>query len=216
MKLPLSYYSNQDVLFLAQDLLGKVLFTEIEGEITAGIIVETEAYFGVKDKASHAYGGRRTDRTETLYSHGGVSYVYLCYGIHHLFNVVTSVEDDPHAVLIRAIEPLIGTEIMESRRNMPVSKAAISSGPGSAAKALGIDRSLNKKDLTGNEIWIEDHGIIYNPDEIITGPRIGVAYAQEDALLPWRFFVKNNRYVSKPNKVESDINNYNSQADRTD
>lgn len=84
MKLPRSYYADQDVLFLAQDLLGKILFTEINGNITAGIIVETEAYFGVQDKASHAYGGRRTDRTETLYSHGGVSYVYLCYGIHHL------------------------------------------------------------------------------------------------------------------------------------
>ncbi|GEJ44463.1 DNA-3-methyladenine glycosylase [Chryseobacterium sp. ON_d1] len=201
MKLPLSYYSNQDVLFLAKDLLGKVLFTEIDGETTAGIIVETEAYFGVKDKASHAYGGRRTDRTETLYSHGGVSYVYLCYGIHHLFNVVTSVEDEPHAVLVRAVEPLIGKEIMELRRNMPASKPSISAGPGSAAKALGIDRSFNRKKLTENEIWIEDHGIVYQPDEIISGPRIGVAYAEEDALLPWRFFVKGNKYVSKPNKV---------------
>ncbi|MGN7863926.1 DNA-3-methyladenine glycosylase [Chryseobacterium sp. 22458] len=201
MKLPLSYYADQDVLFLAQDLLGKVLFTEINGAVTAGIIVETEAYFGVKDKASHAYGGRRTDRTETLYSHGGVSYVYLCYGIHHLFNVVTSVEDEPHAVLIRAVEPLIGKETMEFRRSMPASRAAISSGPGSAAKALGIDRNFNKKDLTGNEIWIEDHGIRYDPDEIIAGPRIGVSYAQEDALLPWRFFVKGNKYVSKPNKA---------------
>lgn len=201
MKLPLSYYSNQDVLFLAQDLLGKVLFTEIDGNVTAGIIVETEAYFGVKDKASHAYGGRRTDRTETLYNHGGVSYVYLCYGIHHLFNVVTSGKDDPHAVLVRAIEPFMGKEIMELRRNMPASKAAISSGPGSAAKALGIDRSFNKKDLAGTEIWIEDHGIFYHPEEIMAGPRIGVAYAQEDALLPWRFFVKGNKYVSKPNKI---------------
>lgn len=201
MKLPRSYYSNQDVLFLAQDLLGKVLFTKINGETTAGIIVETEAYFGVKDKASHAYGGRRTDRTETLYSHGGVSYVYLCYGIHHLFNVVTSVQDDPHAVLVRAIEPLIGKESMELRRNMSASKPSISAGPGSAAKALGIDRTFNKKDLDGHEIWIEDHGISYPQSEIIAGPRIGVAYAQEDALLPWRFFVKGNKYVSKPNKV---------------
>ncbi|MDN3693135.1 DNA-3-methyladenine glycosylase [Chryseobacterium tructae] len=201
MKLPLTYYSNQDVLFLAQDLLGKVLFTKIDGEITAGIIVETEAYRGISDKASHAYGGRRTDRTETLYSHGGVSYVYLCYGIHHLFNVVTSVVDEPHAVLVRAIEPLIGSEIMEHRRNMPASKAAISSGPGSAAKALGIDRSFNKKDLQGHEIWIEDHGIRYTSDDIIAGSRIGVAYAQEDALLPWRFFVKGNKYVSKPNTL---------------
>lgn len=198
MKLPLSYYLNQDVIFLAKDLLGKILFTEVDGEITAGTIVETEAYFGVVDKASHAYEGRRTDRTETLYSKGGVSYVYLCYGIHHLFNVVTSVEDEPHAVLIRAVEPLIGQEMMEIRRKMPSTKAAISSGPGSAAKALGIDRNFNKKDLTENEIWIEDHGIRYTPEEIIAGPRIGVAYAQEDALLPWRFYVKGNQYVSKP------------------
>lgn len=198
MKLPLSYYLNQDVIFLAKNLLGKVLFTEINGDITAGIIVETEAYFGVIDKASHAYGGRRTGRTETLYTQGGVSYVYLCYGIHHLFNVVSSVEGEPHAVLVRAVEPLIGTEIMEFRRNMPASKPAISSGPGSAAKALGIDRSFNKKDLTGGEIWIEDHGIRYSPDDIVSGPRIGVAYAQEDALLPWRFYVRGNKYVSKP------------------
>jgi len=198
LKLPLPYYLNQDVIFLARDLLGKVLFTEINGNVTAGIIVETEAYFGVLDKASHAYGGRRTERTETLYSPGGVSYVYLCYGIHHLFNIVTSTEGEPHAVLIRAVEPLIGKEIMEFRRNMPASKTAISSGPGSAAKALGIDRSFNKKNLTDNEIWIEDHGIRYSDEEIVAGPRIGVAYAQEDALLPWRFYIKGNPYVSKP------------------
>jgi DNA-3-methyladenine glycosylase len=201
LKLPFSYYQNQDVIFLAKDLLGKVLFTEIDDKITAGVIVETEAYFGVLDKASHAYGGRRTDRTEILYHEGGISYVYLCYGIHHLFNIVTSVKDEPHAVLVRAVEPLEGKEIMELRRNMPFTKAAISSGPGSAAKALGIDRSFNKKDLSGEEIWIEDHGIRYTQDQIVSTPRVGVAYAQEDALLPWRFFVKDNKYVSKPNKV---------------
>lgn len=201
MKLEFSYYLNQDVIFLAKDLLGKVLFTNIEGEITAGIIVETEAYHGIQDKASHAYGGRRTNRTETLYSQGGISYVYLCYGIHNLFNIVSSVKGEPHAVLIRGIEPLIGKDIMEIRRNMAATKAAISSGPGSAAKALGIDRSFNKKDLTGEEIWIEDHGIQYTTDQIAATPRVGVAYAQEDALLPWRFFVKGNKYVSKPNKV---------------
>lgn len=201
MKLPFSYYLNQDVLFLAKDLLGKVLFTQINGEITAGIIVETEAYFGIQDKASHAYGGRRTNRTETLYQQGGVSYVYLCYGIHNLFNVVSSVEGEPHAVLIRAIEPLIGLEIMETRRKIAATKAAISSGPGSAAKALGIDRTFNEKELSGEEIWIEDHAIRYTTDQIAAVPRVGVAYAQEDALLPWRFFVKDNKYVSKPNKI---------------
>jgi len=201
LKLPVDYYLNEDVVWLAKDLLGKVLYTKINGEISAGIIVETEAYFGIKDKASHAYGGRRTNRTETMYAHGGVAYVYLCYGIHNLFNVVTSVKDDPHAVLIRAIEPLIGQGIIEERRNMPITKAAISSGPGSAAKALGIDRTFNLKDLSEDEVWIEDHQIRYLDEEIAAGPRVGVAYAKEHALLPWRFFVKGNKYVSKPNKV---------------
>lgn len=201
MKLPFSYYLNPDVIFLAKDLLGKVLFTQIDGVVTAGIIVETEAYFGVQDKASHAYGGRRTNRTETLYQQGGISYVYLCYGIHHLFNIVSSVEGEPHAILIRAIEPLIGLDAMETRRNIAASKAAISSGPGSAAKALGINHAFNEKELTGEEIWIEDHLIRYSPDQIAAVPRVGVAYAQEDALLPWRFFVIDNKYVSKPNKI---------------
>ncbi|WP_223713825.1 DNA-3-methyladenine glycosylase [Niabella beijingensis] len=200
MKLPSAYYLNPDVTFLARDLLGKVLFTRKGRAVTAGIIVETEAYFGVQDKASHAYGGRRTNRTEILYSPGGVAYVYLCYGMHYLFNIVSSFKDEPHAVLVRAVEPLIGKQIMERRRNMPATSAVISSGPGSAARALGIDGSFNKKKLTGQEIWIEDHNIRYTSDAIITTPRIGVAYALEDALLPWRFFVRDNKYVSKPNK----------------
>ncbi|MDN3585706.1 DNA-3-methyladenine glycosylase [Pedobacter aquatilis] len=201
MKLNREYFINQDAVLLAKDLLGKVLFTKIDKQVTAGVIVETEAYFGVKDKASHAYGGRRTNRTETMYSLGGVAYVYLCYGMHNLFNVVSSVKDEPHAILIRAIEPLIGIDIIEHRRNMPRTKPAISSGPGSAAKALGIDRSFNGKDLSGNKIWIEDYKINYMDSEIIAAPRVGIAYAQEHALLPWRFFIAGNKYVSKPNKV---------------
>ncbi|AZI27146.1 DNA-3-methyladenine glycosylase [Pedobacter sp. G11] len=201
MKLSRGYYLNEDVLHLAKDLLGKVLFTNVKGEVSAGIIVETEAYFGISDKASHAYGGRRTNRTETMFSEGGVAYVYLCYGMHNLFNVVSSKINDPHAILIRAIEPLIGKELMEERRKMVFAKPAISSGPGSAAKALGIDRSFNAKDLTGNEIWIEDHQISMDDNEIMAVPRVGIAYAQEHAALPWRFYIKGNKYVSKPNKV---------------
>jgi DNA-3-methyladenine glycosylase len=201
LKLSRGYYLNEDVLHLAKDLLGKVLFTNIQGEVSAGIIVETEAYFGISDKASHAYGGRRTNRTETMFSEGGVAYVYLCYGMHNLFNVVSSKINDPHAILIRAIEPLIGKELMEERRKMVFAKPAISSGPGSAAKALGIDRSFNAKDLTGNEIWIEDHQISIDDNEIMAVPRVGIAYAQEHAALPWRFYIKGNKYVSKPNKV---------------
>ncbi|MNK08363.1 3-methyladenine DNA glycosylase [compost metagenome] len=134
MKLQFSYYQNQDVIFLAKDLLGKILFTKIDGQITSGIIVETEAYFGIQDKASHSYNGRRTNRTEIMYTEGGISYVYLCYGIHHLFNIVTSIKGESHAVLIRAIEPLKGKDLMELRRNMPTSKSSITSGPGSAAR----------------------------------------------------------------------------------
>ena len=200
MKIDKAYYSNPDVLFLAKDLLGKVLVTRINGAVTSGIITETEAYAGVTDKASHAYGNRRTGRTEVMYRPGGVAYVYLCYGIHYLFNVVTSVKDEPHAVLIRAVEPLAGKAIIEKRRNRSIDKASVSSGPGSVSKALGIDLGLNSKDLTGNEIWIEDHGLRYDDNEIAATPRVGVDYAGEDALLPWRFFVKNSKYVSKPNR----------------
>ena len=201
MKLHLSYYRNEDVLYLAKDLLGKILYTRIGAEITAGIIVETEAYYGVADKASHAYGGKRTRRTHTMYQSGGISYVYLCYGMHHLFNIVTSVENEPHAVLVRAVEPFIGREIMEARRNMAFTRAAISSGPGSAAKALGIDRTFNAKDLTGEEIWIEDHGLQFEDTAIAKVPRVGISYAKEYAALPWRFFVIGNKYVSKPNAI---------------
>ncbi|TCD24722.1 DNA-3-methyladenine glycosylase [Pedobacter psychrodurus] len=201
MKLKEDYYLNEDVVSLAKDLLGKILYTRINNEITAGIIVETEGYFGIKDKASHAYGGRRTNRTETMYGSGGIAYVYLCYGMHNLFNIVSSKENDPHAVLIRGIEPLIGIDIIEQRRNMPHTKGAISAGPGSAAKALGIDKTFNAKNLTGDEIWIEDHAIRYQDEDIAATPRVGIAYAKEHALLPWRFFLKGNKYVSKPNKV---------------
>lgn len=195
MKLPLSYYLNTDVTFLAKDLLGKILFTHCDEGITAGIIVETEAYFGAEDKASHAYGGRRTSRTHIMYEQGGMAYVYLCYGIHHLFNVVTSVKDDPKCVLIRSVEPFLGLQLMEKRRKIPASHKSISSGPGSVAKSLGIDSSCNKKNLTGNDLWIEDHGISYSSEEISTAPRIGIAYAQEHADLPLRFFVTDSKFV---------------------
>jgi DNA-3-methyladenine glycosylase len=197
-KLPFSFYQNDDVNALALQLLGKRLFTRINGEVTGGIIVETEAYKGVEDKASHAYGGRFTDRTKVMYENGGLSYVYLCYGIHHLFNVVTGPAATPHAVLIRGLEPLTGLELMMERRGMSVLKPNITAGPGALAKALGIDRLLNAKDLTGEEIWIEDAVPGWNIAEAVTGPRIGVDYAGDHALLPWRYYVKGNKYVSKP------------------
>lgn len=197
-KLPFSFYLNTDVNSLARQLIGKMLFTQIDGEITAGIIVETEAYAGIEDKASHAYGGRLTDRTKTMYLKGGVSYVYLCYGIHNLFNVVTGPLNTPHAVLIRGVEPVIGTEIMLQRRGMTLLKPNLTAGPGALSKALGIDRTFNAKDLTGEEIWIED-GWDVDPESIVAAPRVGVGYAADHALLPWRYYIQGNRFVSKPN-----------------
>jgi DNA-3-methyladenine glycosylase len=199
-KLPYSFYQEEDVNQLAISLLGKQLFTLVEGELTGGTIVETEAYKGIIDKASHAYGGRLTDRTKVMYEPGGCSYVYLCYGIHHLFNVVTAGRHTPHAVLIRGLEPTVGLEIMLRRRKMTTLKPNLTAGPGALAKALAIDRTLNSKDLMGEEIWIEDNQIRYAPDEIAAVPRIGVAYADDHALLPWRYYVKGNPYVSKPNR----------------
>ncbi|RZJ82403.1 MAG: DNA-3-methyladenine glycosylase [Flavobacterium sp.] len=198
-KLPYSFYQQEDVISLAKQLLGKKLLTLIDGELTGGIIVETEAYNGILDKASHAYNGRYTPRTSTMYKAGGVSYVYLCYGIHHLFNVVTGIEGNPHAVLIRGLAPMDGLSTMLKRRNMQSLMPKITAGPGALAKALGIDKNLNSKDLLGNEIWIEDVGIQYLATEIISSPRVGIAYAEDHALLPWRFYIKGNQFVSKPN-----------------
>ena len=198
-KLPYSFYQQEDVTRLAAQLLGKQLFTFVDGELTGGTIVETEAYSGVIDKASHAYNGRFTPRTSTMYEAGGVSYVYLCYGIHYLFNVVTAAKNNPHAILIRGIEPVVGLPTMLARRNMQVLAPRLTAGPGALAKALGIDKKLNAKDLLGEEVWIEDNGISFSNDQIVASPRVGVDYAQEHALLPWRFYVKGNKFVSKPN-----------------
>ncbi|NRF38230.1 DNA-3-methyladenine glycosylase [Pedobacter foliorum] len=199
-KLPYSFYQNTDVNDLAVQLLGKLLFTRVNGELTGGMIVETEAYNGVDDKASHAYGGRFTDRTKVMYEEGGLSYVYLCYGIHHLFNVVTASKGTPHAVLIRGIEPFEGIDVMLRRRNMVSLKPNITAGPGALSKALGIDKCLNAKDLLGDEVWIEDNGLVFNEDQIVASARVGVDYAEDHALLPWRYYVKGNKFVSKPNK----------------
>lgn len=200
MKLPLSFYHSDDVVDISKRLLGKYLFTYIDGAVTGGYIVETEAYNGVIDRASHAFGNRLTPRTKTMFEQGGIAYVYLCYGIHEMFNVVTSVEGQPHAVLIRAINPTEGLDIMQFRRNMSVIKPTITSGPGSVAKALGISRQVNGISLQSDILWIEDRGMAFKDSEIAAAPRVGVDYAGDDALLPYRFYVKGNPYVSKPNK----------------
>jgi len=187
VKLPQEFYRREDVLQLSRELLGKVLCTRIDGELARVVITETEAYAGVADKASHAYGGRRTKRTEPMFAAGGAAYVYLCYGIHHLFNVVSNVENVPHAILIRAGKPLEGVEAMLMRRQKLTVDRTLLGGPGSLAKALGITTRLTGKSLQGNEVWIEDRQILLTANEIVASPRIGVDYAEEDALRPYRF-----------------------------
>lgn len=190
MKLPLSFYQGDDVVKIARELLGKYLYTFIDGIYTGGIITETEAYNGESDKASHAYGGRRTARTEIMYAGGGKAYVYLCYGIHSLFNVVTNRKGIPHAVLVRALYPVEGIDKIISRRRRPNSPLAeLCIGPGTVSQALGIHYSHTGRSLTGNEIWIEDRKLKIPMTKIITGPRVGVDYAGKDALLPYRFRV---------------------------
>lgn len=198
MKLPSEFYQHHHVIEIAKSLLGKYLFTCIDDTITGGFIAETEAYNGVIDKASHAFGGRFTNRTQVIYQEGGIAYVYLCYGIHEMFNIVTATEGTPHAILIRAIEPIEGIDIMLHRRKMVSLKPNITSGPGSVAKALGISRNINGCSLQSDTIWLEDRGLIIADEGIVETHRIGVQYAENDAFLPYRFYIHGNRYVSRP------------------
>lgn len=198
MKLPQSYYLSEDVVGIAQDLLGKLLFSKIDNQITAGIISETEAYAGITDKASHAFGELKTHRTKVLYQQGGCSYVYLCYGIHHLFNVVTGPINQPHAVLIRGIIPILGRNEMEKRIKKDSISYKFTNGPGKLTKALGITTKLNNEVLTGARVWIEEGVYKIRSKHIITSQRIGVAYAKEDALLPYRFNLNLENVLFKP------------------
>jgi DNA-3-methyladenine glycosylase len=187
IKLARSFYQRDDVIRVSRELLGKVLCTRLDGVTTHALITETEAYRGETDRACHAYGGRRTARTEPMYSAGGRAYVYLCYGIHHLFNVVTAGVDTPHAVLVRAGVPLAGTAEMLLRRGREQVDRSLLGGPGSLARALAITTSLTGEDLQGSRLWIEDQGMQVAEDAIRCRKRVGVDYAGEDAALPWRF-----------------------------
>jgi DNA-3-methyladenine glycosylase len=197
VKLDKDFYTRDNVVQIAQELLGKHLYTNLDGILTGGIIVETEAYAGINDKACHAHMNRRTQRTEIMYHEGGVAYVYLVYGMYNLFNIITNVEGRADAVLVRAIEPTEGIEEMLLRRNMPSPKPNLTAGPGVLSIALGIDRKHYGTPLTGDTLWIEDQGMEVPSDRIAIGPRIGIDYAGEDALLPWRFWLKENKWVSR-------------------
>ena len=195
-KLPREFYTRSNVLAVTRELLGKLLVVPArDGTRVSGIIVEAESYRGPEDRASHAYNGRRTNRTETMYQVGGTAYVYFVYGMYNQFNVVTNVENIPHAVLIRALEPVEGIEVMRKRRhNQPDHN--LTNGPGKLCIALGIDRQLDRADLLGNQVWIEE-GEKVSARSIASGPRIGIDYAEEWIAKPWRFWIRDNDFVSK-------------------
>lgn len=202
--LPKSYFMSDDVVGLSKDLIGKQIFTLIDGVTTSGLIVETEAYKAPEDKASHAYGNKLTERNQVMFESGGRIYVYLCYGIHHLLNIVTNSKDIPHAILIRAIEPIDGIDTMLARRNMGKLNANLTSGPGKVSQALGITTALNghplqyKKSHGHPLVWIQETDTKISKSAIYSGPRVGIDYAKEYVSKPWRFKLKACRWTSKP------------------
>ena len=195
-KLRREFYTRPNVLTVARELLGKLLVVPAKnGRRVSGMIVEAEAYRGPQDRASHAYGGRRTNRTDTMYDLGGTAYVYFVYGMYYQFNVVTSVRNIPHAVLIRALQPVEGIDVIRKRRHGQPDHN-LTNGPGKLCIALGIDRKLDRADLLGNKVWIEEGETIAR-SRIASGPRIGIDYAEEWIEKPWRFWIKDNPYVSR-------------------
>lgn len=195
-KLPREFYTRPNVLQVARELLGKLLVVPApDGTRVSGMIVETEAYRGPEDRASHAYGGRRTKRTETMYGHGGVAYVYFVYGMYNQFNVVSNVADIPHAILIRALEPIEGLDVIRMRRR-GLADRNLTNGPGKLCIALGIDRGLDRADLLGKRVWLEEFRKV-PVSRIARGPRIGIDYAEKWVDKPWRFWIRDNACVSR-------------------
>jgi len=193
----LNFYIKDDVIELAQKLLGKFIFTKIDNDpITGGMIVETEGYKGTEDKACHAYNGRKTKRNEVMYEIGGVAYVYICYGMHALLNVVTNKKDIPDAVLIRAIEPIEGIDTMLKRRDKMKIERNLTAGPGSLTKSLGVTKKLNGYTFDNKNLWIEDRNITIKKEDILSSKRVGIDYALEHKDLPWRFRIKNSKWTS--------------------
>lgn len=194
-KLPLSFYHQEDVVKIAKELIGKILVTHWNGALTSGRIVETEAYAGASDRASHAFRGR-TGRNQIMFEEGGKAYVYLCYGIHQMFNIVTNKKDIPHAILIRGVEPLQGIDVMLSRTGKGKLDDSLTRGPGNVGKAFGFHTSHCGLSLVGEDIYIFDDGLIIKKENIGISPRIGVQYAGPDAAKQYRFFIIGNKYVS--------------------
>lgn len=200
-KLPIQFYKGTDVVLIAKELIGKIIITNFNGLITSARIVETEAYIGLTDRASHSFGGKRTARNEHMYAPAGTAYVYICYGMHHLFNIVSNAKDIPDAVLIRAVEPIAGIDIMLKRTGKAKLDNTLTKGPGNAAKALGISKGHSGINLLKDEIYIAADGFKITEASIGISRRIGIEGSGEAALLPYRFYIKGNRFVSSyPNK----------------
>jgi len=196
-KLAFDFYNRENVVQIAKDLIGKIIITKLDEQLTSGRIVETEAYVALTDKASHSFGGRRTQRNEHMYAAAATSYVYICYGMHHLFNVVTNKKDVPDAVLIRAVEPMEGVDVMLQRTGKKKLDNTLTRGPGNVSKALGINKIHSGIVLTGNIIFLADDNWKANhADAIAASKRIGIDSAGADALLPYRFYIRGNKYVS--------------------
>ncbi|MBC7867787.1 MAG: DNA-3-methyladenine glycosylase [Gloeobacteraceae cyanobacterium ES-bin-316] len=196
-KLSTKFYDQPDVVNVARLLIGKIVVTTFDDKITSGRIVETEAYVAFTDKASHAFDGKRTARNEHMYAAAGTAYVYICYGMHQMLNVVTNKKEIPDAVLIRALEPLEGIDTMLERTGKPKLDYTLTKGPGNVAKALGIFKKHSGSLLTGKDMYIrEDKNNIIFPGQIAVSKRIGIAYAAEDANLPYRFFLMGSKFVS--------------------
>jgi DNA-3-methyladenine glycosylase len=195
-KLTIDFYEHNDVLQIAKELLGKIIITKFDGIITSGRIVETEAYIAIADKASHSFGGRRTARNEAMYGAAGTSYVYICYGMHHLFNIVTNKKNVPDAVLIRAIEPIKGIDTMLRRTGKIKFDNTLTKGPGNVSKALGINKQHSFLSVVKNNIFIMQDDYVVDTNLIGISKRIGVEGAGNSALLPYRFYIKGNKFVS--------------------
>lgn len=197
-RLPVEFYRQGDVVSIARHLLGKHVYTFIDRKLTGGIIVETEAYRGPDDRGSHAYENKKTPRNEIMYKAGGLAYMYICYGIHDMLNIVTGAEGLSHAALIRAIEPLEGLDMMRLRRGLFGKDFRLCQGPGSLAKAMGLNKQHNGTDLQGNLLWLTDEGVTYTDEQVVAAPRVGMNFEGPYKTIPWRFYVKGNPYVSRP------------------
>lgn len=198
MKLSEAYYQQNDVVDISRDLLGKTLFSRIDSQLTAGIIVETEAYRGPEDLGSHAYNHKRTPRNEIMYADGGVVYMYICYGIHNMLNFVTGAKGVSHAVLIRAVEPTVGIELMRSRRGIENDDKRLCKGPGALAQAFGLNKTHNGISLQSDVIWVDSNDVMVPSESIVACPRIGLNIAEPYKSINWRFYIKGNKYVSRP------------------